>query len=293
MFQKEEQMKSLRATAGVIALVAVSAWATPFNGAGDNETDAYGYYYAITGGKFPTGNTPNGDNASGGTFRFLTDDPAWGYAIDTWHKDDWYPDNAGLAVTMFNNGGIVYDNNGIEDGTYGDYYNASGSHGLHGLYRGYSMSNNFDWVYAGYMKLEQDTVIDSIVGYFDYNGGSADPVAFNPNSPAISYRMNLWSNVAGNLLPVNTGSFDGDVLCSDLLGGTMSVSDTGVVRVMPDASTDAIWRLTYKLDAPITLKAGEYWFSHDATVVPEPFTVALGCAALGLAVARRRRARKS
>jgi len=43
-----------------------------FNGQGDNQTDALGYYYAVSGGLFPTGTTPNGDNASGGTFRYLT-----------------------------------------------------------------------------------------------------------------------------------------------------------------------------------------------------------------------------
>ena len=36
------------------------------------------FFSMITGGKFPTGPTPNGDNAStpnGGTFRFVSDDP--------------------------------------------------------------------------------------------------------------------------------------------------------------------------------------------------------------------------
>jgi hypothetical protein len=269
----------------------IGAQAAVFNGVGDYQTDQLGYYYVITGGKFPTGNIPNGDNASGGTFRFLTDDPAWGYPTDVWQKDDWFSDNAGVAVTMKNGNASVYDNNGIEDGTYGDYYNANGSHGLDGLYRGYSMSNNFDWVYSGYVKLTQATTIDTLIGYFDANGGSADPVAFNPFSPNIRYRMNIWSNVAGDLLPTNTNSFDGDVLASDALGGSFTVSDTGVVRTMPDGSTDPIYRLTYTLDSSITLQAGEYWFSHDANVVPEPATLVvwslLGAASwLGMRVCR-------
>jgi hypothetical protein len=275
----------------VIALSPCPLLATSFNGVGENETDALGYYYIITGGKFPTGTTPNGDNASGGTFRFVTDDPAWGYTTDTWQKDDWYPDNAGFALTMKKSGSVVYDNNGIEDNTYGDYYDANGSHGLHGLYRGYSMSNNFDWIYAGYFKLTEATTIDTIIGYFDANGSSADPVPFDPFSPYIDYRMNVWSNVTGDLLPVNTGNFDGDILCSDLRGGTMVVTDTGVVRIMPGGSTDPIYRLTYTLDTPITLQAGEYWFSHDAVVVPEPLTMLgmfLGLGSVGAYIRRRR-----
>ena len=202
------------------------AWADAFNGGPDYEVDSLGYYYAMTGGLFPTGNIPNGDNASGGTFRFLTDDPAWGYPTDTWNKDDWFDTNASLAMTFMSNGSIIYDNNGIETGTYGDYYDAT-AQGLAsaqtpGLYRGYSMSNNFDWIYAGYFYLEEDTTIDTMIGYFDPNSG------FNPNSQYIEYEMNIWSNVDGDLLPVNTGGFNGDVFTSDSTAGTFSWGDTGV-----------------------------------------------------------------
>ncbi len=270
-------------------LASVASADVVFNGHGEYQTDQFGYYYIITGGKFPTGTTPNGDNASGGTFRFLTDDPAWGYTIDVWQKDDWFSDNAAFALTMKNGATVVYDNNGLEDGTYGDYYNANGSHGLHGLYRGYSMSNNFDWIYAGYFKIETTTTIDTIIGYFDKNGNSADPVPFDPLSPSIAYRMNFWSNVDGNLLPTNTGSFRGDVFSSDTTAGTFSVSDTGVVRVMPNSSTDPIWRLTYTLDTPMTLNPGVYWFSHDASVVPNPAALWGGLSLFGIAAFRRRR----
>ncbi|MCL5103452.1 MAG: PEP-CTERM sorting domain-containing protein [Armatimonadetes bacterium] len=272
-------------------VLATSAFSAPFNGVGDNQTDLYGNYYTITGGKFPTGTTPNGDNASGGTFRFILDDSAWGsYSLDTWHKDDWFTSNAGLALTLQNGASTVYDNNGIEDGTYGDYYDANGSHGLQGLYRGFSMSNNWDWIYAGYFKLTEATTFDKMIGYFDDNGGSTDAYPFLPGSPNIKYRMNIWSNVTNDLLPTNTGSFDGDVFCSDNVAGAFSWSFTGVNRIMPDNSTDPIDRLVLSLQAPVTLQPGEYWFSHDASIVPEPGSiVALLSGLIGLGVVRRRK----
>jgi hypothetical protein len=169
-----------------------------------------------------------------------------------------------------NGNSIVYDNNGIEDSTYGDYYDASGSHGIHGLVRGYSMSNNFDWIYTGYFKLTQATTFDQIIGYFDPNGSSNDSYPFNPNSSAIRYRMNIWSNVTGNLLPVNTGGFTGDVFSTDNAIGGFSWSDTGVQRVYPGVSgfPEAIYRLVFTLSSPVTLQPGIYWFSHDASILP-------------------------
>lgn len=263
-------LTTLALSAGVLSTV--------FDGAGDNQIGEVGYYYAITGGKFPTGPSPNGDNASGGTFRFLLDDPDWGRPLGVWQKDDWFTHNAGFALTMSNAGAIVYDNNGIEDGTYGDYYDASGSRGMAGLYRGYSMSNNYDWIYAGYFLLTAPTTFDEIAGYFDPNGGSLDTVPFDPDSTAIRYRMNIWSNVAGDLLPVNTGSFTGDVFSTDLTSGSFSWSDTGAQRVNPGVAgfPEAIYRLTFTPDEPVTLPAGTYWFSHDV-VVKSVATTADGC----------------
>ena len=268
-------MSRFRTISIILVLITIfgfggSSSAGQFDAAGDNQIDALGYYYIITGGKFPSGNIPNGDNASGGTFRFLVDDPAWGYPIDTWQKDDWFSDNAGFALTLTYEGSIVYDNNGIEDGTYGDYYDAYGSHGIHGLYRGYSMSNNWDWIYAGYFKITQAITFDQIIGYFDPNGSSADAFPFNPDSPAIRYRMNIWSNVTGDLLPVNTDGFTGDVFSTDNVQGSFLWGDTGVDRVYPGVAgfPEAIYHLVFTLKSPITLQPGIYWFSHDAAILP-------------------------
>ncbi len=263
----------------------------------DNQRDDLGYYYVITGGKFPTGTVPNGDNASGGTFRFLLDDPAWGgYPLGQWNKDDWFPSNASIALTLLNNGNILYDNNGIEDGTYGDHYDATGlasSANKPGLYRGYSMSNNYDWIYAGYFKLLEAITINEIIGYYDENSG------FNSNSPNIMYDMNIWSayqdNPTGNpnsWMPA-VNSFTGDVFSAKNTPGTFTWSYTGVDRIFGDDygnAHDQIFRISFKLEQPITLQPGVYFFSHDAEIVPEPATLTLlglGLLAGGLAWRRR------
>ena len=232
------------------------------NGEADNQRGDLGYYYAITGGKFPNGQTVNGDNASGGTFRFFLDAAYWGYPLGQWHKDDWFPENAGLALTMKYVGSTVYDNFNNEAG---DFYTcppgqASGS--TPGLYRGYCMSNNYDWIYAGYFKISVPTTIDQITGYFDEYAG------FDADSALIGYRMNIWTNLEGDLLPA-VASFAGDIFSSDCTSGYFSWGDTGVDRVFGadlGYPPDDILYLTYTLTTPITLPPGEYWFSHDAVV---------------------------
>jgi hypothetical protein len=288
---------SLMAT--LAAGLASAAHAAPLNGVSDNGTDSLGYYYAISGGKFPTGSTPNGDNGSGGTFRFLVDDSAdWGRnpsESGNWQKDDWFTDTASMALTLRNSGAIVYDNNGLEpDATSAadpTYYNVTtgnypvGGHGAHTMY---SMSNNFDWIYAGYFKIETATTIDQLTGYFNFSSNPSDALTagFDPSNPNVSFRMNIWSNVSGDLLPTDTNSFDGDVFTSDTTAGTFAFSDTGFDRVGSTTVND-IYRLTYTLDTPITLQPGEYWFSHDAAV-PEPSTVAVLGLGAGALLLRRR-----
>jgi hypothetical protein len=258
------------------------------NGHGDYETGDYGYYYMLTGGKFPNGQTCNGDNASGGTIRYLTDDTYWGnYPQGVWNKDDWFTQNSGFALTMKSGGSIVYDNNGIETGQTDGFYNESTNANLAGLYRGYSMSNNYDWIYAGYFKLTEATTIDTLIGYFDA-GSMPNP----ENVPG--FRMNIWSSiVSGNGLIPAVNSMAGDVFSTDSAAGAFSWSDTGEDRYLSSWAaphTRDIMRLQFTLSQPITLQPGEYFFGHDA-VVPEPGTLALlGMGGLGLlAYAWRRR----
>ena len=264
-----------------------------FDAAGDYGTSSVGYYYAVTGGLFPTGTTPNGDLASGGTFRFLTDDPAWGYPIDAWQKDDWYSNNGSIALTLENGGATVYDNNGLETGTFpANYYDYNAGFPVPGAgaVTAYSMANNWDWIYAGYFELTASTQVDQIIGYFVSSGDPNDPLTgpFDPNNPIFRYHANIWSNVDGDLLPTNTGSFLGDVFSSDTTAGTFAWSDTGYDRT-GSASQQNIYRLVYTLGSPVTLGAGTYWFGTNATV-PEPSTailVGLGLTAVSAAGRRR------
>lgn len=264
----------------LMATVPMAA-AAVFNGAGDNQIDALGYYYAITGGKFPNGQTVNGTKTSGGSMAFILDDPDWqswdyNYEIDVWHKDGWFAETAGLALTMKSQGATVFDNFNNDAGNFYTVPQGQPTEDTPGMYRGYSMSNNFDWIYAGYFKLAEETTIDTIIGYFDPTYG------FDPNSPLIAYRMNIWSNQdvdKGTYIekrPVLTGSFDGDIFCTDREAGTFTWGDTGVDRVFGAEHshlTDDIWYLQFALASPITLPAGEYWFSHDATIIPEPTAI--------------------
>ena len=276
------------ATFFFLALAGTAAANTDFNGHPENQTEVAGKYYMISGGKFVNGQTVNGDNASGGVFRFITDDPSWGYATQQWNRDDWFTANAGWAMTLKNQGNVVYDNNGILDGTHGGYYNDAQT-SVAGLYMGYSMSNNYDWIYAGYFKLNEATTVDAIYGFFDGTGYSGN---LAPN--ALKYRMNIFSGVddGGYLMPNNTGSFTGDVFSSDTVGGEFSYGDSGVARVYsgwPEGTEDPIYYLKYELDSPFTLEAGEYFFSHDAQVVPVPAAVwLLGSGLMGLLSLRRK-----
>jgi hypothetical protein len=196
---------------------------------------------------------------------------------------------------MRNSGAIVYDNNGLEpdaaspaDPTYYNVVTGNYPTGGHGAHVAYSMSNNFDWVYAGYFEIEASTIVTELTGYFVVSTNPNDPLTagFDPSHPTVNYRMNIWSNVTGDLLPTDTDSFDGDVFTSDTAAGAFAFSDTGFDRV-GSSSTQDIYRLTYTLATPLTLDPGIYWYSHDA-VIPEPGTFALvAVTMIGLACSRR------
>jgi hypothetical protein len=171
-------------------------------------------------------------------------------------------------------GSLVYDNNGIEDGSHGGFYDSSAlSAPGPGLYRGYCMSNNYDFIYATYFRLAAATTFDTLIGYFDGDGFFG---AFDPASPEISYRMNVWSAVQTGtapgggpiFMPACVG-FRGDVLALDSDDGSFTTSYSGVDRIFPPSiprPPDPLHRLKLELDAPVTLPAGDYFWSHDARV---------------------------
>lgn len=270
--------------AGISLNAGVAARAGTFNGTADNQIDSLGFYYAVGGGLSPNGQTRNGDNATGGTIRFITDDPSWGYTVDLWQKDDWYPSTSSLALTMSNSGSVVFDNNGIETGNVPTNYwdGTSADPAVYGSQVvAYSMSNDYDWIYAGLFVLDHTTTIDQITGYFLVSHDPGSPAnGFDPNNSKLQFHSNIFSEVSGEL-PKNTGSFAGDVFGSDSTPGTFSWSDTGYDRIGGAGSVSDIYRLTYTLNAPITLAAGDYYFSHDASVVPLPSSVWSGLALLG------------
>ncbi|MBD3293723.1 MAG: PEP-CTERM sorting domain-containing protein, partial [Armatimonadia bacterium] len=251
----------------------------------------------------------NGNNGSGGVFRYISDNPNWTSTLGEWQRDDWYPANYGIGLTMF--GGedtILYDNTGIPTGTHGDlgdYYNQNGPTGSAGIPGGFCMSNNYDWIYSGYFHLSEAIEVSKIQGYFRDGTWGFDAT--------VAYRMNIWSEVfpedgpdAGYGMPA-VNSMVGDVMTSDpgwgatSAAGSFGLTDTGVDRIHEDISggSDNIWALTYTLDEPMTLEAGGYYFGHDAYIgagpsqpsdaVPEPATwVLLGATGIVGLIRRRR-----
>lgn len=239
-----------------------------------------GFYYAIVGGKTVSGQSLTGLSGETSDLAFRhSDGLAWGSeGLDAWSKNTGLTATSssitGLAVTLKNGSTVVYDNNGIEDKSFGTFYDNTGGGSNStkpGLTNLYSMSNYFPMLFGGYIKLAAATTITELDGYFDSVGDLTLP--FDPANPYVKYRMNIWSNATGSV-PTDTKTFVGDVFTTDqgatkYAAGTFSTSDTGATRISSSTSVApaAIWRVTYKLTSPVTLPAGEYWFSHDASVL--------------------------
>lgn len=250
-----------------------------------------GFYYSLLGGKSVAGQTLNGVSGSSSALAFQQSDAiAWGSAgLNAWTNNTGlgssYSAVTGLAVTLLNGSTVVYDNNGIETGGAANFYNNTGGSAdsqKPGLSDLYSMSNYFPLVFGGYFTLTQATTVTQLIGYFDALGSTALP--FNPANPFVRYRMNIWSNVSGNLPDETSNMFTGNVFSSDTTAGTFSYSVTPV-QMVSSITTNApkpIYRLSYVLAAPLTLPAGSYWFSHDVAVRSQPATTSTSATPLSL-----------
>ncbi|MBN1511036.1 MAG: hypothetical protein JXB13_03400, partial [Phycisphaerae bacterium] len=233
-----------------------------------------GFYFVAGGSKFPNGQTKTAVPGPGSAVVFLHFTPeVWGQdGFGAWspntHLGPVFQATSGLALTLMNGGAVVYDNNGIENNTFGNYYdNSAGAvpdNEKPGLFLWFSMSNNLDAAFASHFRLTAPTTFDQIIGYFDGNGTAE--LRFDPANVYNRFRMNIWSNGPGDVPANNT--FVGDVFTSDTTAGTFAYSSTGVRRTFSDGAFDELFRMVYTLEQPITLPPGDYWFSHD-TAVPE------------------------
>jgi uncharacterized protein (TIGR03437 family) len=231
-----------------------------------------GFYYVMGAGKFPNGQTRTGVGGAGSAIAFRHETrEVWGdEGLNAWTLNSRlgssFTATSGLALTLRQGTAIVYDNNGIEDGTHGGYYDNSGGavadNQKPGLFEWFSMSNNLNAAFAGYFRLAAPATFDQIIGYFDGNG--TPELRFDPANVYNRFRMNIWSQGPAGAPAVN--GFTGDVFSSDTAAGTFSYSMTGAARVFSDGARDPIYRMVYALAQPVTLAPGEYWFCHDAAV---------------------------
>jgi hypothetical protein len=237
-----------------------------------------GFYQTILGGKAVSGQTLTGAAGANSDLAFRQNDQiAWGTeGLNAWSKNTGLASTmsvvTGEAITLKNGSSVVYDNNGIEDQSNASFYNNSGGGAdtsKPGLSLTFSMSNYFPLVFASDIKMAQAATITELIGYFDCNGSATLP--FDDQNPYLKYRMNIWSSATGPV-PKETGNFTGDVFSSDNVGGTFSISQTSVSRISSVSTNapDPICRLDYKPATPIALAAGEYWFSHDASIRTTP-----------------------
>ena len=231
-----------------------------------------GFYFLLGGGKFPEGQTRNALPVPGSAVCFLHNmREVWGEnGYRAWtHRAEVGPEFvacSGLALTLKQGDAIVYDNNGIEDGSGRFYYDNSGGAVLDrekpGLWEWFSMSNQFHAIFAGYFRLTRTVTVDQIIGYFDSNGSFELP--FDPGNVYNKFRMNIWSMGPDGHPAVP--SFAGDVFTTDAAPGRFEYSPTGVRRIFRDGANDEIYRMVFLPDEPLTLPAGEYWFGHDTAV---------------------------
>ena len=215
------------------------------------------------GGKAVTGQTVNGVDAL--AYR-QSDQVAWGAAgFNQWiHPASSMIDStvSGEAVTFKNGGTTVYDNNGIDAGTAGNFYNNAGGGAdstKPGLTNLYSMSNYFPLVMSTYMKLSSPVTVTEMIGYFDGNGSRGTTVRSDESVYQIPDEHLVECRRTSRPTP---GTYAGDVFSTDTTAGTFTVSNTGMTRVSSTAGAapDPIWLLSFKPSSPMTIPAGEYWF---------------------------------
>lgn len=257
---------------GDVPIVARSGQSTSQSGV-VIRTRANGFYSVSPGGKFPNGQTKNNLAGPNSAVAFAQVDAGqWGNeGLRSWSKstglDAINGPASGIALTLKNGQAIVYDNNGLEDNTFGSFYNnvGGGPDTLKpGLQTFYSNSNRFGLVTAGYFKLNVPTTFTQLIGYFEANGPRELP--FDPANIYNRFRMNIWANKSPNDTPGFTENFAGDVFSSDAVEGQFAFSNTGVERVFQSGVRIPIFRVVLNLKSPFTLPPGEYWFSHDTAV---------------------------
>jgi uncharacterized protein (TIGR03437 family) len=234
-----------------------------------------GFYFTILGGKSVAGQSLSAVAGSGSSLAYQQNDAiTWGQTgFQAWTNQNGlgsgYAGVPGEAVTLYNGSSIVFDNNGIDTGTSGAFYNNTGGgadSAKPGLSDLYSMSNYFPLVFATNFQLSQSTTITKMEAYFDALGSVALP--FDPANPFVKYRMNIFSNASGLPKQNATNPFVGDVFSSDTVAGTFTYVDSGA-RMTSSVATNVpkvIYRLTYTLASPITLPPGSYWFANDASI---------------------------
>ena len=232
-----------------------------------------GYYWTITAGKTQNGLGLDGASGSNSAFAIRHDDQQqWGTTgLRQWTKNTGLPgafnEAKGIALTLKNGAQIVFDNNGLETGSTGAYYDNRGGVAdgqKPGLLSMFANSVRRPLITAGAFRVTQATTVTEMIGYFE-GPSFLRAFPFFPDNFFNRFRMNVWSNTTGNE-PRETGDFAGDIFSSDRTAGKFSYGSTGISRVFQQGTSQEIYRLRYELNEPIVLQPGTYWFSHDVAV---------------------------